>query len=267
MSKNSIKYTVKKFSAFLPYVLIALLMRTIFLFSVRDTTGSGISMLFSMIMQALLISWQPKYVYTLWFLSTMFVIFPIFCCLCQIKAKHFLYILSFTFSIGYYNLVGLGTDSFYTQLGRCAAGLLLGVLAYYVVSIIRQINFSNIQRVLLTGIEQGLLIFVVLSMYMNKDYYSILLFCMFISLCLMLSGKTCTNNINNRFLNYLGRTSIVIYLIHAPVLSIIDYLKLPPLYSQVVSVSITLILSFVISAIVENLKNRIRVPKFGSIDL
>lgn len=94
-----------------------------------------------MILEMLLITRGDSNVGTLWFLSAMLIVFPIFCCMCQMKAKHFFYIISLLYVILYYEKYDVKSLCFYPEhIYRALAGLLLGVLVYSFVEIINQME-------------------------------------------------------------------------------------------------------------------------------
>ena len=66
----------------------------------------------------------------LWNLSAMFIVFPLFCLMCQTKHKNTLYIVLFTSTIVYYFNFFNGAISYLGCLIRAFFGMSAGVLVY-----------------------------------------------------------------------------------------------------------------------------------------
>ena len=135
-ARRAIVYTYKKFKRLFPYIVLILLMTSIYIIVVGD--DSAIVVLFNALMEMTLITSAAKYDGALWFLSAMFIVFPLFCCMLQIKSKNFLLIISAFYSIVYYNITCVGLYcEFPWHILRAYAGLTLGVVVYYLSKNIR----------------------------------------------------------------------------------------------------------------------------------
>lgn len=261
IAKNSIIYTLKKFSYFLPYIIIMVLIMNTYNY-VLDK-NRGLHSFLDMIREILLISRSDGNVGVLWYLSAMFIVFPLFCCFCQIKSKYFTYIISIFYCIYYYERYVSAVD-YPDHLYRALAGLLLGVIVYFFVSIIKQINFSKLGKVIITLIEQGSLILALYFIYSNKEYtLRIIIECFIIGLSIMLSRKSYTANINCKIFGFLGKISFVIYLTHFPIFNIIQthFSEIAFKYKLLIAVSISIVFSLLLYVLVENIRKYIKLPK------
>lgn len=259
ISVNSIKYTVKKFSVFIPYTTIALgtvCIRNIFVLK------NGIAHNIICLIQECFYLFQEdaRLIYELWFFSALLIVFPIFCCLCQIKSKHFLYILSFTYVLLYCNIAKvLNHYTIPYSFFRVINGLLLGVLICYFSSILKQISFSKTRKVCLTLIELATLALAVLATYRNWSYYTFILICLVVGTVLMLSDVSYTKVFSNSYFVWLGKLSLIIYIVHVPVAKIIMSTGIGFKNIQLVYLLGTVVVAIVLNLVVENIRKHVHI--------
>ena len=109
---------------------------------------------------------------------------------------------------------------------------MLGALVYELAQKIQKRKMSKMQTVLLSVTEfflvvgQFVALFFTNSMSLNPEKmlnYVFIMVVFFLNLTLLFSGKTFFSRINNRFLDYLEKISMVIYLSHVPFVMIVNY--------------------------------------------
>lgn len=220
MAKEAIRYTVKKYIRFLPYVIIA---TSVYYFIDYFLIGFSITTFINFLFDTTLLtgSFYEAYlpVRPLWFLSVMFIVFPIFCFFCQIKSKHILYMIAFYIPLIYYGYTPRPSLAYFPyHIPRALAALFLGVLVYAICSYIRKIHFSFVKKVLLTCVEIVALWSVVYFTYIGKlEYYRFFILCFAVGLIIMLSGQSYTMNINSIIFRWLGRMSMPMYILHTTI--------------------------------------------------
>ncbi|MGN0317605.1 MAG: acyltransferase family protein [Lachnospira sp.] len=265
IAKNSISYTLRKYLYLLPYIIVIELLKSLFDFITGGCIHVGLFT--DMVLETLLLSKSAIIVIPIWYLLALFKIFPIFCCLCQMKSKHFLYVLSLLYIICFYNYSGVvHSNSFPFMLFRAMAGLLLGVLIFYIISLIQQINLSKIETLLLTIIEEISLLLVVVIAYYNKWYTRFSLLCLFVGLTLLLSNKTYTGKISLNVFNYLGKLSMPIFLLNYPLGNFLKYIGVNKKYSQLLLICSCILISMMLCFIIEKIRKCVYFDKLKNIE-
>lgn len=107
-SKEAIKYTVSKFSKFMPYIFIIMLIDYAinfldkFLINELHLGNLTEQLFFDMLL--LSSSYGYPAVAALWFLSAMLLVFPVFCLFVQSKNKYFIMLVGFLIPIYYFGM-------------------------------------------------------------------------------------------------------------------------------------------------------------------
>jgi len=230
--KNSIFYTIKKFLSFIPFVWLAVIIEygieIILNYKTMLTDISGtISWLSDFPFELLLIgsSYTKPELVPLWYLSAMFLVFPIFCILLQQKNKYFVTIVSFIIPIIYYGTFGVA-DNWIFPLNLCRAfsAMLLGTFSYYANDYLFENLYSRINKKYLTIIELLCFLFPIVACYKGAQYVlRIIVLCFVIGITISMSGKSATFNIKSKFMDYLGKITMPIYLFHWIIGGLIGY--------------------------------------------
>ena len=223
--KRSMSYTAKKFKAYIPYILLSVLTFYILLvifykpntatafFNIFDTFFSDLFLLGSVKAGQYLI---------IWYLSAVMLIFPIFCTLCQAKNKTLLFYGLSIFCVLYYLLLNGNISKNPLTLVRAFAGLSLGALLCPLSEMVKKYKYKKWFTFFLSGME--LICFIVILLLISpQDHmlfemghihsFNVVLF-IFIYLMLLLSGKTLQSKIKFKFISYLGKISLPIYIFH-----------------------------------------------------
>lgn len=213
VAKMSLSYTFRKFIRFLPYTTIpvvgAFFMRIILgQADYTDIQGTILELLF---LRANIWGEHISNI-PLWYLCTMFVVFPLFCCLCQIKARHFVYIIAGLISILYYGYTpALSNTIAPLSIIRTFSGLLLGVVVYGLSSYISENVVYCKHRKLLTAIELLCLWGTVLMSWFNVDMFYIYILLFVIGSAIMFTGISYTSEFKSPLLNGIGNFTLSLY--------------------------------------------------------
>lgn len=214
IARESFRYTIKKFSRLIPYTSLAIFLEAIVVcFFIKSQREGGLFL--DMILEMTLV--HTNYLIPpLWFISALIIIFPLFCCLLQIKSRYFMIITFLFYSVYYYRACGVNglNTAFPMYLFRVLAGLMLGALIYCCSEELNKKKISRITSVVLTVVEEVLMIFVLYSTYKNKSYFTFMLLCMIVALIIMASGLSYTSKFKMRLINFLGNISMIIYVFH-----------------------------------------------------
>ena len=254
-SKNAITYTVKKFVPFLPYILVAIIIKYVALLLRNDSTPFFSIMKILPLDILLLNSQVSELNWPLWFLSAMLIVFPLFCLMCQTKHKYTLYIFLLTSIIVYYFNVFDGGVSHVECLVRAFFAMSTGILVYAFSTYIKKNKRIKRGSIYLLLVWLCLVIVSILCLYPtrynsgHKIYGNIFLVLSTLWLSILLSGKTILSQISSPFMDYLERLSMVIYLIHAPIIYILQLPILPFALSGIQLVFATILLSIIFSVL------------------
>ena len=222
-SKDAFQYTIKKLLPLFPYTFIASLCGWITQGVWQERTLKTIITSFTgdFTFDILLISdsFSHPLIVPLWYVSAMLLVFPFFCLLVQVENRYTKVLACIICPLMYFGWIGVtGYRVFPHDMLRVMAGMMLGLLLYEF-SVIFEEHIRRIPKIILTIIEVLAFIYPIYCSYRNfaeKGYTSTRLYvlCYFISLLLCLPGFSYTEKIKGRFLNYLGRLSMPIFILH-----------------------------------------------------
>ena len=223
--KNSLSYTANKFKAYIPYILLSVLVFYILLVvSYKPTTAAAFFEITDTFFSDLFLlgAVRAGQYSVIWYLSAVMLVFPLFCTLCQMKNKTLLFYIMSTFCVLYYLLLNGDISNNPLTLLRAFAGLSLGALLYPLSEMIKKQDFKKWFIFFLSAMETICFI-VALSLMAPQDHllyemghvhsFNVVLF-MFAYLALLFSGKTWQSKINFKFFSYLGVISLPIYIFH-----------------------------------------------------
>lgn len=132
--RSGLKYTLAKFRPFLPYTTAAITLQYLvsapYSFIKSGHVVRFLSHFNHYPLEVLLVGeaqQSEQLLVPIWFLSAMFMVFPIVVFLCQMKNKYLLLTISGLYSLLYYGQVQLSNRIWPDDLFRALAGMLLGV--------------------------------------------------------------------------------------------------------------------------------------------
>ena len=232
-SRKALQYTIKKFLVFLPFIIVSALMHHAVPIYEAVQTGSLANILTAILyipMDIFLVnSLIPTY-WALWFLSAMVIIFPIFCLICQTKHKQTLFLILLPiltiYYIAYFATYTTGIES----IIRALMGLCAGIAISNFSDNLRALKLRKIHSVLLQIAEIVLIICAVVSFYPHSIYtptniytiYTLIFF--FAYLVIFLSRQTFSSKISSPTFDFLEQISMVIFLVHMPIISLFNLL-------------------------------------------
>ena len=267
MAKSSIKYTIKKFSIFLPYVVII----TIVQYSVeyyvcygKISSIGSLSYFLDVLFDSLLMGRYVEHVIPIWFLSAMFLVFPLFCMMCQMKDKYLLYIFSFLLTTYWCKCTNVESYNFFPlSLIRAFVFLMLGAFVYGVASYIKDFDFRKCWKIIFTIIEEFCMVFAIILLIKNEGYKSFVIFCFSIALIFIFSEQTYTSKLNSRVFAWLGEISMVMYIAHWTIIYIIQiYLPYLEIYQKLILLYlVTFLFSLLFYMIIEKIIKQIDMKK------
>ena len=223
--KESVIYTLKKFIPFLPYTLffsfVLYLIKIVpdLLSGVINIKGATFIFLEGYFFDNLFIanSYHHPLLSPTWFLSAMFIVFPLFTLILQIHNRYMIIIINAMYTLLYYGIRGIVSASRthgYESLLRVFAGLCLGAFIYEMVYVFND-YINKVNKALLTVIEIITFIFPIIIICRGFSSPRLILLCHTICLSLMLSGVSYTSRIKGgKFFTYLGKLSTCTYIIH-----------------------------------------------------
>lgn len=236
--KKCVQYTINKFIPIYPYIFLQVTLMYFGVYSIRlingetgmlETVSAVLNNYFS---ELLLVSVSYGYPLSgqLWFVSAMFMVFPLFCIFVQLKDRYVIIISSSLFSMMYYGInESFGHDTVGgVALLRAVAGLCLGSLIYEW----NEIGPKNTEsrKISYTIIEIVTFILPILILINDISANRFILLCFIIQLSIVFSGKSYSGrNKSEKYVkvaNYLGRLSVPIYVFHVLVGNIVQRLQI-----------------------------------------
>lgn len=227
--KVSVDYTLKKFIRFLPYTTGAVLVWYLFkmLPDLQAEHLGALKSLEDMPFEMLFLSaanTNGSHLFTIWFLSAMFLTLPALCLILQISNKYIVLLLSFYFSVIYYLFrYDYGSHVYPNQMIRVFCGMMLGVLVYFVSQKLREKELSRALKAVLSVIEILAVLFPIITAGLNISVLRFDLLAFFVSSVLIFSGQTFNSTLSNPFFSYLGKISMPIYIWHLAVSAVVQY--------------------------------------------
>ena len=153
--------------------------------------------------------------FPLWFLSAMLIVFPAFCFLAQLKNRKAVCILAGYGSLFYYlSKYDFGSHIYPNQIVRAFCAMMLGYLVYNLTDALNQRQVSKRDKVLLSAIEVITMVAPLWFSIWNIVLLRIYLICFILYLTITLSNKSWLSQFNNRFILFLGKLSMPVYIWH-----------------------------------------------------
>lgn len=229
MCKNAVSYTIHKFVPLLPFVWTAMLIE--YGRQAAEKFSAGVSLvglveyLSNLPMELLLVSssYTKPVLVPVWYLSAMFIVFPVFCLLLQAARKHLLVVLSFTIPIVYYGAFGVADNwTFPLNLGRAFSAMLLGTLAFELNQAVLPKVYRWVGKWSVAAIQVLCVVCPILACY-NMGQYLLrpIMLAFFLGIAITMSETSGVINLNSKLMVYLGKISMPIYLFHWPVAGVI----------------------------------------------
>ena len=151
----------------------------------------------------------------------LIVIFPIVSVIAGLKNKYVSIFICFMYCTVYYGMIGVQSIiHFPNSLLRCVAGLMLGMLIYYLTDLFSDRIFRH-RRCILNVICAATFAIAIIFAMKNLEAYRFILLCFVINLALALSGAA-FGSVKSKVLEFLGKLSMPLYIFHYVVGTMIE---------------------------------------------
>lgn len=231
------RFILKKYLHFLPYsFLTAVAIYTWTIFSKERTFQSVMKILFMMPFEALLLQNTgingTSYIGWLWYLSAMIIALPVVLYLIKyhnnLFRHYFVWILPL-FIYGYLvkTIESIRPSDWFQRDLRALAGLMMGASLVYVTRFIGRYHISAKAKAILTVVELstvGAAFYYCKFVSLAKTPFDVVfVLLIYVSLTIILSGKTWTSHLHGKVFSFLGKISLPIYCIHPLTYRVIRY--------------------------------------------
>lgn len=268
ISKESIRYTIKKFKPFLPYVIFTVILGFFATFLFRNYSIKSLFIELCKIPMEIFFGSSflvDSHAGPLWYISALFIVFPIFCMIVQIKKYRYTRnLLSFIICL-LFLFIDFSKTYALPSLMRAFFCLIIGLLIYEVSNYIAKKKITKTTTILLQFIETSLLFFIFFVVLQHGDIIRAFLYIRFdvllsfiVVFSLIFSRKTYSSKINSSFISKLSEQVLPIYLIHENIAIIMRGLKLnlPFFVLAIIYYAATIAISVLFSLIVKKLSKK-----------
>ncbi len=221
--RSAWRYTADKFLRFVPYMLLALLAVNLPRLSDASSLEGALNVLRDMVLGAFYLTGIPgAYPLTpVWYLSALFIAFPLFCVLCQLKNTRIIALGALAGAICYY----FGTEGCaYKTAGivpRAFIGLCAGIAVHYAADWLRTKKLTSLSKTLLT-LTLALCLGTLFAFYQSpvagfaragsSKGFCVLLIA--IVLVIILSEQTVVSSLRHRFFSHVEQLSMTMFILH-----------------------------------------------------
>lgn len=219
-AKSSMVYTIKKFKNVLPYSTI-IIFGEYLLGNICFRPGSWKNFIESfenMPYEMMMVSSSglvEAKVVPIWYLSAMFLVFPIFCYLVQRYEQLFQYILSWFIPVIYYGRMGIVARAEWPHdLLRAFSCMCLGGFVYTITEFMKEMKYTKLTKVILTLIGICCFLLTIILTERNSMHVKTIFLCLFLGIVILFSDQSYTNKVHGKICGFFGRISLVIYLSH-----------------------------------------------------
>ena len=265
-AEASISYTFKKFSAFIPYIIVAILLGLFF--HLKHMQGSFVSYFIEVAKIPVDLLFGSAIIYTgfsgpLWYSSALFLAFPLFCLIMQNKnyknIRNLVFLISIPLFICFTNLDTLGVGA----IIRVFFDLLIGATIFDFARHVSKVKFNARGRIFLQVFETLSFVAIIYVISHSSDiirelaHVKVLVYALLIIFfTLIFSRKTFTSQIKAPFIRKASIVVLPAFLIHEPIACIMMDLRLnlPSYLIFMIYVSITFTISALLVFIVSRLK-------------
>lgn len=270
--KEGVAYSLKKFIPFLPYTVITTVL--LYLLNIVSSIilggmdlqalrlvvnwGSISNVIFDMFLITSSIPNTFTLVGSLWFLSAMFIVFPLFSMIVQLRNRYNIIIVTALYALFYYGIQGVADNRAYpNDFLRVMAGMCLGAFIYEITYVFGKYIYK-INKKILTVVEVVTFLLPIIIIFKNYNANRLNLFCFTICLFIMLSNLSYTSNIKGSICVYLGRLSLPIFVIHWFIAEVLSFLENYYIWSDIQKIvlyyGLTIIVSMIAMYLVDHWK-------------
>lgn len=263
--ESGLTYTFHKFKPFLPYTTIAItlqyLVSTPVFSSKQEIAGHFLNYPFELLLIGEAIQ-SMQLLAPIWFLSAMLLVFPLIALLCQLKNKYLVLLVSILFPLFYYAQVSFGNRVWPDDILRALAGMMLGVFLCIVVDLIEEKRWLTKQpSIIVSIVEVSCMLFpFVVGIFNFRSFSKWIVLSFVLGIGAMLSGYSFTSGLNSKFVSYLGKISMPMFIWHWLVATIINkachFFFMPLPIKLVLYFGGTILISVISYSIIENARKK-----------
>lgn len=276
ISKNALSYTLKKFLPFLPFVIISVLFG--FAITFLYTNYSLVSLLieatklFEEFLYGSIFVEGAYHCGPLWYLSAMFIIFPLFCILAQSKKYRSARNLLCTLITLLFLFIPNGAVGGFGALLRAFCSLILGLIIFELSEWLKNLKLKPWCRYFFQVLElcSALLIFLIVMQHGNIiKAYPHVRFCTLLSFItlftVIFSRQSFSSNIRIPFISKAARYVLPVFLLHENIAFLFSHLGLHNIFSatqlKVLYFATTILISVIIYNLVVFIQKRVSLKK------
>ena len=210
------------------------------------------------------IRYSFKKIYSLVPYIVVAIVLPLYCLICQNRYKRTQFIVvSLICVIYYFNLFNRPNGDivrYVGALGRAFVDLLMGSVIYVISEYVKAAKTDSIKNGLLQIAEIATLVLFIVCMYPSRlsqnvsVYQSLALVALSFCLVLFMSGKTIMSKISSPTADFLEKTSMVIFMVHGPIVMILDFCHKK---SALLAMGISFIVSIILLMVITSLKKQL----------
>lgn len=216
---DALRYTARKFIRLLPYttpvILVEYIVDNLYLLEggIKSYISGFANVFFELTYLSCATNHTPRTA-TVWFVSAMFLVFPFYCILLQMKSRNWLRWISFIIPVLYYCYFGVIASRVYPHdLVRAFSCMLIGTNICLAQPEINLFLDRLHSKVLITVIEVLSFLATVLAAYKNIGWaMNMCLVCFIVTLSVFFSGKSYSSGIHSSLLRWLGRLSVPLFI-------------------------------------------------------
>lgn len=189
----------------------------------------------------------------IWYLSAMFIAFPLFTWLVQILDRYLVMVVSALFTLLCFGVVYSSNYIGIKSIIRTIYGLCLGAFIYEFVYVFNNyLNKAN--KIITTLIEIIMFLLPIIITYKNFTSYRFIVFCFTVCLAIMLPNLSYTSKIKGKVFIYLGKLSMPIFIIHWFIGTLISKFIMNNTTKPILYYAITIIVSMIATYLVDHWK-------------
>lgn len=216
---RSLEYTKRKFARIFPYSTIVIVAEYTFanLGLLPQGLWKFITGFQNMLFEICYLSCATTHgasAATVWYVSAMFLVFPVFGLLLQTKNRNILTWVSFILPVLYYCYFGVSVHREYPHdLARAFCCMLIGTCISLSMDKIKQVCERVQSKLVLTLIEVACFAFTMVAAYRNSfGAMNLCLVAFIVSLGILFSGMSYTSSVRSSVMRWLGRLSLPMFL-------------------------------------------------------
>lgn len=263
ISKDVMRYTLKKYKGFAPYIVVSVLAQylvELYIYITSGHTAYGLrNIIIDMPYELLCLSSTgivTAKLAPIWYLSGMLIALPIVVYL-MLKFKDIWYIFSWVVPVLYYGKYGVNTiREWPNDMIRAFVCIVLGTFVYLLAVQLNKIEIhSKLKKIALTVCEVGCWAAVVYITGLNKNMLNLTVLLFVVHCTIMFSGKSMTYHIKSRFFSYLGQLSLPLFLIHWPIAYLVNMMECDIMIKVILYYGLSIIVSIILLWINNKVKN------------